>query len=216
MIKGIIFDMDGLIFDSERVVQRAWKEIGEEYGYPAMEEQIYKTVGFNRDRREVYFKNQYGEDFPHDLFVDKTREKFSRIVAVEGLPVKRGARELLAFAREKGFRIGLATSSSSDYAHEELTTAGIDGYFDGFVFGNMVTRSKPDKEIYVKACAAVGIQPDEGLALEDAPAGVESAFSAGLQVIMVPDLVQPDAQTRAKTWKVVESLEDVIPLLEKQ
>lgn len=216
MIKGIIFDMDGLIFDSERVVQRAWSEIGEECGYPSMGDQIYQTVGFNRRRREEYFKSVYGQDFPHDLFVDKTRDIFSRIVDTEGLPMKAGAKEVLMLAKEKGLRIGLATSSSSDYAKEELTTAGIYEYFDGFVFGNMVTKSKPDPEIYLKACEEVGIKPKDGLALEDAPSGVESAYRAGLRVIMVPDLVQPDEATRAKAWKVAGSLEEVIPLLKAQ
>lgn len=216
MIKGIIFDMDGLIFDSERVVQRAWAEIGEEYGYEGMGDQIYHTVGFNRKRRELYFKSVYGQDFPHDLFVDKTREIFSRIVDTEGLPMKPGAKEVLALAKSKGMRIGLATSSSSDYAVNELTTAGIYDYFDGFVFGNMVTKSKPDPEIYLKACEAVGIKAEEGLALEDAPSGVESASRAGLKVIMVPDLVQPDAAIREKAWKIVDSLEEVIPLLKEQ
>ncbi|SCJ88863.1 Phosphorylated carbohydrates phosphatase TM_1254 [uncultured Eubacterium sp.] len=216
MIKGIIFDMDGLIFDSERVVQRAWAEIGEEYGYPGMGDQIYHTVGFNRQRREIYFKSVYGQDFPHDRFVDKTREIFSRIVDTEGLPMKAGAEEVLKLAKEKRLRVGLATSSSSDYAIHELTTAGIYEYFDGFVFGNMVTKSKPDPEIYLKACEAVGIKAEEGLALEDAPSGVESASRAGLRVIMVPDLVQPEPEIRAKAWKVVDSLEEVIPLLERQ
>ena len=216
MIKGIIFDMDGLIFDSERVVQRAWTEIGEEYGYRGMGDQIYHTVGFNRQRREVYFKSVYGQDFPHDFFVDKTREIFSRIVETEGLPMKAGAEEVLKLAKEKGLRIGLATSSSSDYAIHELTTAGIYEYFDGFVFGNMVTKSKPDPEIYLKACEAVGIKACEGLALEDAPSGVESASRAGLRVIMVPDLVQPAPEIRKMAWKVADSLEDVIPLLKLQ
>ena len=216
MIKGIIFDMDGLIFDSERVVQRAWAEIGEEYGYPGMGDQIYHTVGFNRQRREVYFKSVYGQDFPHDRFVDKTREIFSRIVDTEGLPMKAGAEEVLKLAKEKRLRVGLATSSSSDYAIHELTTAGIYEYFDGFVFGNMVTKSKPDPEIYLKACEAVGIKAEEGLALEDAPSGVESASRAGLRVIMVPDLIQPEPEIRAKAWKVADSLEEVIPLLERQ
>ncbi len=216
MIKGIIFDMDGLIFDSERVVQRAWTEIGEEYGYRGMGDQIYHTVGFNRQRREVYFKSVYGQDFPHDLFVDKTREIFSRIVETEGLPMKAGAEEVLKLAKEKGLHIGLATSSSSDYAIHELTTAGIYEYFDGFVFGNMVTKSKPDPEIYLKACEAVGIKACEGLALEDAPSGVESASRAGLCVIMVPDLVQPAPEIRKMAWKVADSLEDVIPLLKLQ
>ena len=216
MIKGIIFDMDGLIFDSERVVQRAWSEIGEQAGYPDMGDQIYHTVGFNRRRREEYFKSVYGQDFPHDLFVDKTTEIFTRIVDSEGLPMKAGAKEVLSLAREKRLRIGLATSSSSDYAKEELTRAGIYEYFDGFVFGNMVTKSKPDPEIYLKACQVVGIKTEEALALEDAPSGVESASRAGLRVIMVPDLVQPDEETRAKAWKVTDSLENVIPLLKEQ
>lgn len=209
MIKGLIFDMDGLIFDSERIVQRSWNASGADLGYPGIGEHIYNTVGFNRARRAVYFKGVYGQDFPHEVFQDRAAEYFGKIVEAEGLPVKEGARELLTFARERGLRIGLATSSSSDYAADQLKDAGIYGFFDGFVYGNMVTRSKPDPEIYIKACRAVGLAPAQCAALEDAPSGVSAAFAAGLRTVMVPDLVTPDEETLSKVWMLKKSLIEV-------
>lgn len=214
-IKGAIFDMDGLIFDSERVVQRTWFEIGELWNIPDLGEQIYHTIGFNRRRRETYFKSVYGEDFPHDQMVEETRKRFERIEREEGLPVKEGVRELMEFLRSKGCAIGLATSASADYAADQLKNAGLYDFFDGFVYGNMVNHSKPDPEIYIKACKAVGIHPEEGIALEDAPSGVQSAWSAGLRVIMIPDLVQPTAEIREKAWYVRNSLLQVPELVEK-
>lgn len=214
VIKGLVFDMDGLLFDSERIVQRSWNAAGADLGYPDIGEHIYHTVGFNRARREVYFKGVYGEDFPHDVFQEKAAVYFLEIVEREGMPVKKGARELLNFAKDQGLRLGVATSSSSDYAADNLKNAGLYDYFDGFVYGNMVEHSKPDKEIYEKACFAIGVVPEEAVALEDAPSGIASAYAAGLKPVMVPDLVKPDSETLEKVWLLRDSLLEVIPDLE--
>lgn len=211
VINGLVFDMDGLLFDSERIVQRSWNAAGAELGYPEIGDHICHTVGFNRARREVYFKGVYGEDFPHDLFQEKAAAYFLEIVDREGMPVKPGARELLTFAKANGLRLGVATSSSSGYAADSLKNAGLYDYFDGFVYGNMVTRSKPDKEIYVKACSAIGVAPKEAVALEDAPSGIASAYAAGLKTVMIPDLVKPDEEIMKKVWLVRTSLLEVIP-----
>lgn len=212
-IKAAIFDMDGLIFNSERIVQRTWQDIGSQLSYQDMGEQIYNTIGFNRARRAEYFNKVYGEDFPYGLFVEKTASRFQEIVDAEGLPVKPGVRELMTALKERGIAIGLATSASGDYAQTSLEEAGLWKFFDGWVFGNMVTRSKPDPEVYIKACQAVGVSPEEAFALEDAPSGVISACAAGLRVIMVPDLVQPDEEIRAKAWMVKPSLAEVLAAL---
>ncbi len=216
MIKGLVFDMDGLLFDSERVVQKSWSAAGEELGYSDIGGQIYHTIGFNRKRRAEFFRKVYGESFPWDRFQEKAAKHFTEIVAGQGLPMKQGVREILKFAEERDLRVGLATSSSSEYALDNLRSGGIYDYFDGFVFGNMVTLSKPAPEIYEKACAAIGVEPSEAVALEDSPAGIASAYAAGLRPVMIPDLVEPDEETLSKVWLCRGSLLEVIPALEAE
>lgn len=213
-IEGVVFDMDGLLLDTEQIVKRTWTDVGTAMGYPDMGEQIYHTLGFNRPRRKAYFESVYGPDWPDEEIVRRTVIRFNEIVESEGIPVKKGARELLAFLKEKGIKIGLATSTSEEHAKQELDEAGIWDYFDGRIFGSMVTKSKPDPEIYLKACAAIGVEPAHALALEDAPSGVESAYRAGLRVIMIPDMVQPSDEVRKMTWDVQESLLDIIKILD--
>lgn len=214
-IKGLIFDMDGLLFDSERIVQRSWDIAGDQLGYPHMGTHIYHTLGMNLTGRNEYFRKSVGVDFPCEEFAKRARENFYHIVSAEGLPVKPGVRELLKYAREQGYRIGIATSSRKEYAMNNLTQAGILSYFDGGVFGDMVNRAKPDPEIYLKACACLNLRPSEGLALEDAPAGIRSAYCAGLLPVAVPDLVEPPADIGFMIYRICRTLQDVIPVLEE-
>jgi len=216
MIKGLVFDMDGLLFDTERIVQRSWSRASSQLGYPDAGEEIYHTLGFNRARRQVYFKGIYGQDFPYDRFQDIAAKAFMEIIEAEGLPVKPGVYDLLEFAEKHGLRIGLATSSSKDYAENNLKEAGIYKYFHGLVYGGMVKKSKPAPEIYEKACKAIGVKPFEAAALEDSPSGIASAYEAGLRPIMIPDLVQPDGETLAKVWQVKKTLTEVIPVLAEE
>lgn len=214
MIKALVFDMDGLLLDSERIVQRSWNEAGEEFGVSGVGQQIYHTIGMNRKARNAFFREVFGEEFPLEEFNKKSSEKFYQIVEREGLPVKTGAKELLTYAKEHGLKTAVATSSGKEYAVKVLEDAGLYGYFDGGVFGDMVHRSKPDPEIYLKACAGIGKEPGECLALEDAPAGVRSAHAAGLQVIVIPDLVAPEEEICALAFRQCKTLLDVIPILE--
>lgn len=215
MIQGIVFDMDGLLFDSERIVQRSWEAAGREMGIPGMGEHIYHTLGMNRKGRNEYFRQALGEAFPAEEFNGKTRIWFRRIVEKEGLPMKTGARELLEYVKANGYRIGIATSSSQDYARRNLEEAHIFDYFDGCIFGDMVTRAKPDPEIYLTACQSIGVLPECCMALEDSPAGIRSASRAGMISVMVPDLVEPTPEIRALAYAVCESLWEVKGLLEK-
>lgn len=213
-IQGVIFDMDGLLLDTEQIVKRTWTEVGTEFGYPDMGEQIYHTLGFNRERRKAYFYQKYGPKWPDAEIVEACGVRFGQIVTTEGIPVKKGAKELLQYLKDNGYKIGLATSTSEVHAKQELEMGGIWDYFDARIFGNMITNSKPAPEIYEKACAAIGLSPEVCLALEDAPAGVESAYRAGLRVVMVPDMVQPTEEVHKMTFDVRENLREVIELVD--
>ena len=214
-MKALIFDMDGLIIDSERIVQRAWDLAGPYVGIEHMGEYIYPALGMNKKRREAYFKETFGDEFPIDEFQALNKKFFYEIVENEGIALKPGVKELMEKAKAMGIKIGLATSSSQEYAKGILKRVGVWEYLDGGVFGDQVTKAKPDPEIYLLACEKVGAEPQEALALEDAPAGIRSAHSAGMRVIMVPDLVQPDEEMKKLYYKKVETLHEVLPLLDE-
>ena len=133
-MKAFIFDMDGLIFDSERVVQRSWNIVGCEMGYGNIGEHIYNTLGMNVVSRKNYFLKHIDPKFPHEEFTARTRVVFREIVDREGLAVKPGAKELIMLGKEKGYRLAVATSSRRDYASRLLKEAKVYDYFDGFVF----------------------------------------------------------------------------------
>ena len=207
--------MDGLLFDSERVVQRAWNYAGELMGYPEFGNHIYHTIGFNRKRRGEYFREHVNPEFPMDWFTELTRKKYYQILEQEGIPKKPGVEELLQYAKESGIKRALATSSSRYHAEAMLGRYDLLRYFDGAVCGDMVTRGKPAPEIYIKAAQIIGLPCEYALALEDAPNGVRAAAAANMRVIMVPDLVEPDEEIQRIAWKRCDSLFDVLELLKR-
>ena len=195
-IKGLVFDMDGLLFDSERVVQKSWNEVGRQMGFgERFGDHIYHTIGFNVVRREQYFKEHVSPDFPMEEFTENTRRIYHRIMEEDGVDRKPGAEELLKYAKEHGYRLALATSSRELHAQLLLKKYGLFDYFDGAVYGNMVSAGKPDPEIYLKACASIRVLPEFAIALEDAPSGIRSAAAAGMRPVMIPDLAEPSIRT---------------------
>lgn len=212
-LNALVFDMDGLIFDSERIVQRAWTKASQELGLPDVGAHIYNTIGFNAGRREIYFYQTFGADFPAADFAVTTRRCFKAIAEAEGVPVKPGAVELLQLAKELGVKTALATSSRKAHAVEMLEQAEIYRYFDGAIYGDEVRNAKPDPEIYQKAGQLLKADPAGCIALEDAPAGIQAAYAAGMHPVMIPDLVAPDRETLAKCWRCYETLKDVVDLI---
>ena len=215
MIEAIVFDMDGLLFDSERIVQRSWEEAGNQLGLEHMGETIYHTLGMNLAGRNHYFRNTIAKDFPCEEFAKQARIWFYKIVNEEGLPMKNGARELLEYGKVNGYRMAIATSSRREYALKNLKAAKIYDFFDAGVFGDMVQHAKPDPEIYLKACDSIGAAPANCIALEDAPAGIRAAYAAGMKPIMIPDLVAPTPEIEALLYETCDTLLGVIGILEK-
>ena len=215
MIEAIVFDMDGLLFDSERIVQRSWEEAGNQLGLEHMGETIYHTLGMNLAGRNHYFRNTIAKDFPCEEFAKQARIWFYKIVNEEGLPMKNGARKLLEYGKVNGYRMAIATTSRKEYALKNLKAAKIYDFFDAGVFGDMVQHAKPDPEIYLKACDSIGAAPANCIALEDAPAGIRAAYAAGMKPIMIPDLVAPTPEIEALLYGTCDTLLGVIGILEK-
>ena len=207
--KAVIFDMDGLMFDTERVIQKSWQTVGEQMGYQNFGEHIYHTLGMNRKRRRQYFLETMGEDFPYDTFLEAYRKVCEKDLKENGIPVKPGLFELLEFLKKKQIPIGVATSSSREYACRKLKEGGVSAYLDAVVCGDMVARSKPDPQIYETSCRMLGVSPAETIVLEDSENGLLSAIAAGTRAIMVPDLIRSLPQTEKKLEAKLESLHEV-------
>ncbi len=196
MKKAVVFDMDGVIFDTENLVLSCWKIIGDKYGFERVEEVFQQCIGVNTKESNRIAKENLGEDFEYERFRPEVRQLFEEKTREKGIPVKRGARELLSYLKVNGYRIGLASSTEKKVVEAQLEQAGLLRFFQVVIGGDMVTNSKPHPEIYVRACEALGVQPQDAYAIEDSYHGVRSAHAAGMDVIMVPDLLEPDDEMR--------------------
>lgn len=189
--EAVVFDMDGIMFDSERIVQYSFNKAGEEMGYGLLgDENICFTLGMNRAGRKAYFKEKYGQDFPYDAFQKRYSGIYKEYVERNGLPVKPGLYEILEVLEKQGIPAAVATSSSRENALENLRRAGILEKFQAVITGDMVRAAKPDPEIYQKACESLNIEPGKAMALEDAPKGIMAAKRAGMYAVFIPDILE--------------------------
>ena len=149
-IQAVVFDMDGLMFDSERYVQKSWDIAGERLGYGPLGHNIVNTLGTNLTNRKKYFLEHYGNDFPFDKFLDGYRDAYYELVE-DGVPAKKGLHEILKVLREKGLKIGVATSSSEEHAVSNLKREGIFDYFDSVITGNLYRSMQTIKSRSIKS-----------------------------------------------------------------
>lgn len=212
MIKAVIFDMDGVLQDSETICDKVWQMVGEEMGLDSTDVAIQHCRGMNRTDTQIELKKIYGEDFDSLAFLNRCTEKFIEIENTTGVPLMPYAKECLSYLKPK-YRIALASSTRGIHVKRQMTTGGLIGYFETLTTGDMVTHGKPDPEIYLMACNSLGLKPEECVAIEDSPNGIRSAVSAGMKAIMVPDKIQPDNEMKEKAWKIVDSLKDLKELL---
>ncbi len=214
-ITAVAFDMDGLLFDTERLVQEAWDVVGRTLGYENLGAFNYKTLGLNRVACRALFLAHYGADFPYEQLQEGEHRYIQQAIKERGMPVKTGVRELLAFLKAEGYLMAVATSTYTDIAKKYLADTALLPYFVDVIGGDQVTESKPNPEIYLKACTAMGVDPTCCLALEDSFNGIRAAHAGGLIPVMVPDLAEPDAEMKEKAVACVSSLLEVIPFLQQ-
>ena len=191
-MKAFIFDMDGLMFDTERLMIRAWDYAGEQLGLGKTGYMVLKTLGSNTESCNRIWREEFGPDVDLAAMWRHTRAFLDDYYAHHEAPVKPGLRELLTYLKARGYALAVASSTLREKVEVRLTTAGVRHFFDAVIGGDMVERSKPEPDIYLRAAAALGVNPADCTALEDSRNGLLSAHAAGMRAIMVPDLWQPD------------------------
>ena len=208
--QAVVFDMDGVIFDTERLVIEFWKEVAKKHNIPNVEHTCIQCLGTNRVRTREIFLENYGADFPFDPYRAEVTELFNTHYKGVPLPTKPGVRELLSYLQEQDIRVGLASSTAQHLVRDEIGTAGLLPYFQTLVCGDMVEHSKPAPDIFLKACEILNADPTKSIAIEDSFNGIRSAHCAGMTPIMVPDQVQPTDEIRTLAFHVMPSLLDVL------
>ena len=208
-MKAFIFDMDGLMFDTERLMISAWDYAGEQLGLGKTGYMVLKTLGSNTESCNRIWREEFGPDVDVAAMWRHTRVFLDDYYAHQAAPVKPGLQELLIYLKAQGYALAVASSTRREKVEKHLTTAGVRYFFDAVIGGDMVERSKPDPDIYLKAAAALGVDPADCTALEDSRNGLLSAHAAGMQAIMVPDLWQPDDTVADFTIGPFETLLDV-------
>ena len=208
--QAVVFDMDGVIFDTERLVIEFWKEVAKKHNISNVEHTCIQCLGTNRVRTREIFLENYGADFPFDPYRAEVTELFNTHYKGVPLPTKPGIRELLNYLQEQDIKVGLASSTAQHLVRDEIGTAGLLPYFQTLVCGDMVEHSKPAPDIFLKACEILNADPTKSIAIEDSFNGIRSAHCAGMTPIMVPDQVQPTDEIRTLAFHVMPSLLDVL------
>ena len=210
----MMFDMDGLMIDSERVTFEGYQHILSKKG-KTITEDFYITL-LGKPIKGIFqrFYDVYGNDFPIESVITDVHQYMAERFETEGVPLKTGLVELLKYCREKGYRTIVATSSNRNRVDTILKSADIEQYFDDSICGDEVTKGKPDPEVFLKSCMKLGVNTDEAVVLEDSEAGIQASYAAGIKVICVPDMKQPEPEYAQKTFMIVTDLNKVKDWLE--
>lgn len=210
MIKAVIFDMDGLMFDTEMLSLRYWHTVFDIHHIEAIEEFLIKIRGLNKKASAALFKEYY----PNENCFSRLREEkdalVQKYIKENGVPIKEGLIELLEYLKGNGYKIVLATSTENKVAVQYLKQANVYQYFTDFCFGDEVICSKPNPEIFLRAAKKVDVNPECCLVLEDSKSGVEAAGLANMNIIWIPDLVlfKTDALKLNNLKEVIEVLKN--------
>lgn len=218
MIKAVVFDMDGTLFDTESVYAMAWREAGRELGLPSdrVEAAVAACTGRNTKDTQEYFAQNMADIVTYDDFIAaRTRHYDAEIERRGGIPKKAGLDELFAYLKQNGYKMALATATRRERTLDNLTKTGILDYFDALVTGDIVSHGKPHPETFLTAARMLGVKPNECMGVEDSFNGVRSIHAAGMLTVMIPDTVMPTPEIEALLDVKCKSLKDIIPLLQE-
>ena len=214
--KGVIFDMDGLMFDTENLSSECWVRVGRENNFEITRELIDSTRGLDRRKTKILLEEKFGDTFDFQVFSDRSRQYMDDVIKKQGMPIKAGLLELLEYIRENRLKCAVASSTERERVEYYLETAGIRKYFNTIVCGDEVKRGKPNPDIFRKAAEKLELKPESCLVLEDSKYGIEAAFRAGIPAVMIPDMIMPEEETKKMLYDEKKSLLEVIDLLENK
>ena len=210
---AVVFDMDGVIFDSERATLVCWLEIAKKYDIKDIEKPYMACTGTTYARTKEIMMETDGPDFPYEEYAKEASVIYHERYDGGRLPVKKGVKEILEFLKKNKKKIALASSTRRQTVINQLRDAGILEYFDEVVTGDMVSRSKPEPDIFLLACEKINVSPERAYAIEDSYNGIRAAFAGKLRPIMVPDLLPANDEMKKISETVCGSLLDVIDYL---
>lgn len=216
MICAVIFDMDGVLIDTEKHYNAAWCQAATEAGFPFTREHALLLRSCEAKEGEKLMQGIFGPSFDYYAIRERRRELVRERLAQHGLEKKPGVEETLRFLRAKGIKTAVATATALDITKSHLTTIGVCDLFDSIVSAKNVAHGKPEPDVYLYACEQIGERPQDCMAVEDSPNGIMAAYRAGLRTVMVPDLTQPDEELTKYLYACVNSLSDLCELVDKE
>lgn len=208
--EAVIFDMDGLLLDTERIAYQAWMQAAEEWGIDLPDTVYLQVIGRNLRDTEKIFKFHFGNSFPfHD--VRRTRLNYGeQLIAKHGLSTRPGATELLGMLNDRAIPRAIATSTAKQEAWRRLEIARLSQYFDILCGGDEVERGKPAPDLFLMAAERLNVQPSVCVVLEDSEYGVQAAREAGMTPLLIPDVKPPSDQGKALAHNIYTSLHEVL------
>jgi len=215
-MKAVIFDKDGLMFDTEIVFVKAWDYAGEKIGIGKAGYMIFKTLGMHVSMARHIWYGEFGDKYNEQELRKYTREFITNYYEENPIPIKKGLYNLLDYLKNKGYKLAVASSAPRYEVEDHLIKSDTMKYFDVIICGDMVTKSKPDPEIYIKAAELLGEKPEDCCALEDSRSGLHSAYNAGCKPIMVPDIWQCDEETEKILFGKFNDLDEVKTFFESK
>lgn len=215
IIKAVIFDQDGLMFNTEWLAAEAWNQIGRGYGINVDNDFLRDLRGMKPDKIKDVFQSRFGTDIDYDSFREEKRRFSYDWIEKNGVPVKKGLKELLQYLKDHGVKTAVATASSIEWTRRNVEGAGIGKYFDEYVYGDMVEEAKPNPAIFLLAAEKLGVKPSQCVVLEDSFNGIKAASAGGFLPVMVPDQDQPDDGLLKLLTARCGSLLEVINLFEE-
>ncbi len=208
-----IFDMDGLLLDSEYAFMNVLTEVMAEAGYVMTREKYLPTLGLSTADCHEVMKEFFGEDFPYYEVYRESRRRMNAKAASSPLPVKAGITELLEELKQRGIPACVASSSPRATIEIYLRTAGLLPYFAYTISGDDITHSKPDPEIFLGCCRHFGVAPEEAAVLEDSENGIRAGLNGGIPVICIPDMKPPAEELARQTWILARDAHEVRRIL---
>jgi HAD superfamily hydrolase (TIGR01509 family) len=213
-VRGVLFDMDGVVIDTEKLYTRFWMEAAADLGHPMTLTQALQMRSLGSIESQEKLDSFFGSGvLAYDVLRNRRIELMEAFIAEHGIEEKKGIRELLARLKEQGIPCAITSSSSIPLIRRHLGDLGLLDGFTALCSGKDVPHGKPAPDIYLHGAAVLGLKPENCLAIEDSPAGLEAAWRAGCMGVFVPDQDQPDELTQSRCFAVADSLFDVMELM---